>query len=293
MTVPEQTIQSLMEAAEQRERQSRQRAFLYASVPIVLAIALVAFTALQIQRLGRVQSELSATENKLEMTNTQLIQSEQQIAQSEGVLDELKTDLGQTQRDYQKAVDDLEATRKELEQANRDLDETRRKAEALQERVDELEKELQDLTVQLHEATTFKRFEVSIEPEAGKEVYLFMSGDQLELFYKLLDLQYSTVRFNPTGSSFEQGFNSPNFAVSMLDSYGLLPRGYDFSQRPWQQLPHTRFPDNGDLVYYESGYTMFYFAVPEEFVIGMTPVGILTLRPDFAPILGYLDVAYP
>ncbi len=38
---------------------------------------------------------------------------------------------------------------------------------------------------------------------------------------------------------------------------------------------------------------MFYFTAPEEFVVGMTPVGILTLRPDFAPILGYLKVAYP
>ncbi len=176
MAVPEQTLQSLVEAAERRERQSRRNAFLYASVPLLLAVALVIFTALQIQRLASVQTELSATENKLELTNTQLAQSEQQISQSEEVLDGLKADLEFTQRDYEQAVQELEVTSKELaasrqdlEQANLALMETRQEAEALQQRVDSLEQELEDLTQQFHQSSTFKRFEVAIDPTAGKD----------------------------------------------------------------------------------------------------------------------------
>ena len=39
---------------------------------------------------------------------------------------------------------------------------------------------------------------------------------------------------------------------------------------------------------------MFYFEQSgEPYVIGMTPLGIIAQRPDFAKVLGYLHVPYP
>jgi len=291
MTIPDERVQDLMSSLEQRERQARRRAFLYALLPILVAALLVWFTGQQIQKLSNVQAELKTSHQALASVNTQLDQSRQEVASSEQALTEVNTDLQQTQRDYQGATRQLEATRKELEQANTSLKEAQLKIDELQRQVDELTKELQNLSDQFAEASTFKRYEVDITEEQIKDTRL--PEAQLALLFDLMGQRFGRAQFNPTGNSPEMGFNSPNFAVYMLREHKLLPEGYDPFKLPWEQLPKTNRPENGDLAYYKSGYTMFYFNTPEEFVIGMTPVGILTLRPDFAPILGTLKVNYP
>jgi hypothetical protein len=47
-------------------------------------------------------------------------------------------------------------------------------------------------------------------------------------------------------------------------------------------------PRAGDLLFYEAGYALFYFleAGNRPFVIGMTPFGITSLKPDFAKPIG-------
>lgn len=291
MATPDNNRQALILAAEQQERRARQNAVWYAVLPILLAAALMAFTGLQITQLTGVQSELTTTQNELKSTYDQLAESEQMIADSEMVLNALRSDLEQTRQEYQTATEELQITATELELTQRTLEEVQQSAGTLQVQVDQLERELQNLTAQFQQTRNFGQFEVVIETGAGVPDEL--SAAQARVFIDVLDQQRRDVRFNPTGASVEVGFNSPNFAVAVLERYGLLPPGYDFDMTPWEQFPQVRAPENGDLVYYESGYTMFYFSAPEEFVIGMTPEGIQTLRPDFAPILGFLDVAYP
>ena len=307
MTIPVEQVQNLMSSLEQRERQRRRRAILYALLPVVLAAVLVGFTSIQIQKLGSVQTELKTSQQALQGANTQLVQTRQDVVESQQALTAVNTNLAQTQGDYQGAIRQLEATHKELEQASTSLKEANaalKEAETglkeaqlrideLQKRVDSLTKELQDLSEQFAQANAFKRYAIEITPEQTKDLAGTLPEAQSSLVFDLLNLRFQGIRFNPTGSTQDTGFNSPNFAVYMLRQHKLLPEGYDLDKKPWEQLPTTERPENGDLVYYRSGYVLFYYNTPFEFVAGMTPVGILTLRPDFAPILGYLKVRYP
>ena len=197
------------------------------------------------------------------------------------------------QIDYEKTKSQLDDTHQELEQATLALQEAEGKSADLQKQVDVLNRDLQFLTDQLAQASTFKRYAVDIREEEIKDLRPPFPDSQLNLLYDMFALRFDEVSFSPSGNSVEEGFNSPRFAVYMMQQHGLLPADYDPSKLPWEQLSPTRQPENGDLVFYKSGYTMFYFKTPVEFVMGMTPVGILTLRPDFAPILGYLRVNYP
>jgi hypothetical protein len=60
------------------------------------------------------------------------------------------------------------------------------------------------------------------------------------------------------------------------------------------RFPPASQPREGDLIFYDGGYVMFYFrASSGPFCIGMTPAGILSLRIDFGPrLLGYGRVEY-
>ena len=53
-------------------------------------------------------------------------------------------------------------------------------------------------------------------------------------------------------------------------------------------------PTVGSVVFYKTGYTMFYFldTYQKPFVIGMTPLGIASLEPDFAEVTGYGSPLY-
>jgi len=70
------------------------------------------------------------------------------------------------------------------------------------------------------------------------------------------------------------GLQLANFAVFMLRGTNCCRRVRPF-RLPWSSCPNKQ-AENGDLVYYKSGYTMFYYNIPQEFVIGLTPVGILS-----------------
>jgi hypothetical protein len=293
MAMPEQSIQAIVEVAERRERAARRRAFLYATVPLVLAALIVGFTALQIQKLGRVQGELSATEMKLASTKTELVQFQQEAAQSLVDLDEIQGRLEETEKEYQASISQLEATRMELEKANIELGDTQKKIEDLNKQTEELTISFNDLKRQYEQFLPFFERKVTITEVDVKEAAQVLPEAQVTLLFDILNLSFQDIPFNVNGASLEDGFNSPSFAVYVLQQRGLLPEDYDFNKKPWEQLPRIRRADNGDLVYYESGYAMFYFNKPVEFVIGMTPVGIISMKPDFAPILGYLDVIYP
>jgi hypothetical protein len=82
----------------------------------------------------------------------------------------------------------------------------------------------------------------------------------------------------------------------MLEKFNLLSAPASEVRYNLQQvLPPTSQPSIGDVVFYDLGYTMFYFKDEngEPFVVGMTPLGVLALRPDFMNVLGYGQVDYP
>ena len=101
------------------------------------------------------------------------------------------------------------------------------------------------------------------------------SSDQLaRLLSRVLDLQSRNTRFSSVNKP-DVGFNSPGFTGYVL---GRVARGKSMAS-----LPETETPRLGDIIRYQNGFDMFLLqdAQGEPFVIGMTPVGIAALAPDF------------
>ncbi len=101
------------------------------------------------------------------------------------------------------------------------------------------------------------------------------SSDRLgRLLSRVLDMQEQNTRFSGANRP-NVGFNSPGFTGYVL---GRVVRG-----KSLKSLPATETPQLGDIIRYENGLDMFLLqdAEGEPFVIGMTPVGIAALEPDF------------
>ena len=101
------------------------------------------------------------------------------------------------------------------------------------------------------------------------------SSDRLaRLLSRVLDMRSSNTRFSGANKP-SVGFNSPGFTGYVL---GRVVRG-----KSLKSLPETDTPQLGDIIRYENGLDMFLLqdSAGERFVIGMTPVGIAALEPDF------------
>ena len=101
------------------------------------------------------------------------------------------------------------------------------------------------------------------------------NSDRLgSLLERVLDMQSRNTRFSSANKP-DVGFNSPGFAGYVL---GRVTRG-----KAVKSLPETDTPQLGDIIRYQNGFDMFLLedAEGERFVIGMTPIGIAALSPDF------------
>jgi len=145
-----------------------------------------------------------------------------------------------------------------------------------------------------------------VHPVEGSDLKELFSnaGRRAELLSAIYALQQRDVVWRVGGTSPKQGFDSPSFAIFVLENHSLVPKGsmsqihHDVGdeQRLLRTLLKTESsPSVGDVVFYATGLTMFYYKdrLGRPFVMGMTPVGILCLDPDFAQIVGYGAVPYP
>jgi hypothetical protein len=101
------------------------------------------------------------------------------------------------------------------------------------------------------------------------------SSDRLgRLLARVLDMRAQNTRFSGANKPSE-GFNSPGFTGYVL---GRVVRGKSLTS-----LRATDSPQLGDIIRYQNGFDMFLLqdAKGVPFVIGMTPVGIAALEPDF------------
>lgn len=123
----------------------------------------------------------------------------------------------------------------------------------------------------------------------------------------LIDL--GTVKWKNGGTSIQEGFDSPGFASYLINKYAdtEIPQEKIFDL--YNYLPKTNKPETGDIIFYNQGYCMVYYNIPVltmsesegrfketknvEFCIGMTPIGIISLKLDFGPeIIGYGKIEY-
>jgi Skp family chaperone for outer membrane proteins len=274
----EDQLQSLVMQTEQRERTARRRAVIYSLVPVVLAIALLFFSSSQIQQASQ-----------------QLNSIREDLQNSQQQLDTIKQELAQKQEEINRSQQELEATRKKLRQAQADAAQAHADTTDLQKRLNELNRELENITEQLKYATDFKKYEFTGDLALSIKELFSRYPAQADLFSDIYGLQLNDIGWKLNGVSPEEGFDSSGFAAYALNGRGLLPISASATQNDLRQLlPSTDRPEVGDIVFYEAGYTMFYFEDENgtPFVVGMTPFGILALKNDFAPIRGYGRVEY-
>lgn len=134
----------------------------------------------------------------------------------------------------------------------------------------------QALQARMDSAFTLLEYSVSLGPYAYKQ--LATSHRVAELAHWIFAAKAEKWPWKLGGSSPEEGYDSPGFARAMLYEAGL---------KPLHELRLVDEPENGDVVVYETGYTMFFFRnfdLGPDFVVGMTPFGIMALRDDFANV---------
>lgn len=283
MTISDHELKSLANRTEQHERLARKRAWLFSLLPIFFAGLLLGYTIWQVQKAAR---ELASVEAKLSDTNAQLVSASQELSTLRTQVPDMQATLDSTTSQLTEAQSALATATVLLDQAQAELATAK--------------SELATAQSELDSARIFAQHAVQIDPMAFKG--LESEGTpQARLLLYILKMQNNTdIRWNPSGASITEGFDSPNFATYVMGQLDLLPANYTPGGKPWKFLHQVNWPANGDIVYYASGYTMFYFELTshrsgetQRFVIGMTPLGILSQEMEFAEILGYLKVPYP
>lgn len=262
MESPEEQLESLSRRIEERERLSRRRAWLLTGIPILFAALFLAYTIWQI---AQAQTKLAATNDQLALVEEDYAGLQTQVPQAQ-------TALAAAQTEIVRANDSLATA-------------TAQVGEAMSE---------------LNRVQAFSEYACRIDEAVLKE---YSSGEtlQTQVLLFLLDSLYMDIPWNPGGFSEFDGFDSPNFALYVLQKFGLASPDILPGIRPWEFLHTASAPENGDIIYYESGYTMFYYKLPVEYggtdmrecVIGMTPLRVKSLDMKFARQIGVLKVPYP
>lgn len=287
----EEYSRTLMTNLEKSERQARLRAVLLTLIPVIFAVVLLVYASSQLvtmtNKLIAKQKELLVVESQLAVAEEQLSAAESQVQDAQSVLGEVEAQRDQAIADLELVQLELDALKEQTTEITLHLEELTVKFEALQRDYDMLQEEYNDLVNSMRDVrgSTYTGDPlVTIKNLANTRYYM-----QSELLAEML-FDHANARWNPGGYSPEDGFDSPSFAAFMLERYGLLPAsGIDERYRLREVLHPVDKPQIGDVVFYERGYTMFYFedenGVP--FVVGMTPLGVLALEPDFQKVLGY------
>lgn len=302
MTYSDEQIRSLVQRADQRERAARRRAILYSLIPIALAALLLWFTSWLVQRTTReldvVNEQLDTSQQELTTVNTQLTQANaqvsgarQELTAAEGQLAQADAEITTLETEKAALQEQASTYQEEAEKLRKEADKLQGQVDDLKKQVDQLNQSLESVTEQLKLATDFKRYAYTGDWTLAVKHIASNYLDQSTILLDLYDMQ--NVPWKLGGESPEEGFDSPGFAAYVLDTHGLLnvPISSARYQRQLRQVIPARSgsPKIGDLVFYALGYTMFYFEDERgtPFVVGMTPVGVLALRPDFAEVIGY------
>ena len=166
-------------------------------------------------------------------------------------------------------------------------------AEITQEKEHE-EKRVRELEDILRQTMDFDKHRYELDWGLSKT--LASNAYTAALVDDIFAMRYQDVRWELGGTSPEKGFDSPSFAAYLLIVKNeILDIDFKERYRLRELLPGTDSPRPVDLIFYDIGYTMFYFrdrsGVP--FCIGMTPLGIVALEINFGPrLLGYGRVEY-
>lgn len=277
----EKDFDQLSQQIEQRERLTRRRAWVISLIPILFAVAFLAYTIWQIAQ-----------------AQTELAQTNVELASVDNEMSDLRTQLPAVQATLTAVHQDEQALETQLANSQASLATATAQLSVVQS-------QLEDTQAELDAARVFAQSACPINEESLKDYASDDTPQTMVLIYLLEAQLFDQIPWNMNGFSREEGFNSPNFALFVLQNampgYPLVSPDVQPGTPPWQILEPTTTPQNGDIAYYQSGYSMFYFELPVSYgstetmkcVIGMTPLGVIAQKIGFAEELGFLKVPYP
>lgn len=284
----EDELQSVLERVNERAATAQRRALIYTLIPILVGLAMIWVTT----------QVVSSKTRELNEANSRLSDAQEQRDALESQTTDLKTELNQTTQQLDSAKVEADQLRQESQTLLDQLEKTKSEITELQSQRNNLNEQVELLSTQVEESGVLRNkfFEGDI-----LVILKDMSADfpaQTELLEEILRLQSpdSGTQWLAGGVGPSE-FDSPGFAAYLLSERNLIagnPEDNHYSLSDILPVIHT--PENGDVVFYKGGYTMFYFQDPytrESFVIGMTTFGIVAMKYDFAPLIGIGDVKYP
>lgn len=157
----------------------------------------------------------------------------------------------------------------------------------LEKNIGGLERNVNELETRIRETTVFDRNRYQMNWDNAKMLLSGANYKQERLIIDIIEMKYSGVGWKLNGYSPDVGFDSPGFAAWLLNKNEILNIEPSQRYRLSEMLPETDNPRTGDLIFYDSGYVMFYFRDRNghPFCIGMTPLGIAALEIEFGPLL--------
>ncbi len=159
---------------------------------------------------------------------------------------------------------------------------------------DSLKQKVNELQIQLENSVNFVTHVHQIDWVTAKSL---ASGfaQQARLLELILQMKKDNIKWKLGSINPSVGFDSPSFATYFINQFSNTKIGPTNRYKLRGNITPISSPDIGDLIFYEGGYTMFYFRdhLNRPFCIGMTPAGIISVEINFGPkILGYGDIKY-
>jgi len=226
------------------------------------------------EALRRAQAQVRATEVMRDQARAEAARLREALTEAQSQVAAVKLALAETEAALDEEREAHAATQREVDAARAALARTETELDMAERTVAALEEHI-GLSVAL------ERHAHPVDAEDVKT--LADSSDRLgRLLSRVLELREQKTPFNSANKP-GIGFNSPGFTGYVL---GRVARG-----KTLKSLPATDTPRLGDIIRYENGLAMFLLqdAKGRPFVIGMTPVGIAALEPDFGvPRVGAL-----
>jgi len=186
--------------------------------------------------------------------------------------------LYDTNQELKRAQRELAIVQHQLEEATRARDAARREVARLRARLRRDRARLQATQEQLRESAKFVGREHPLSA-ADYKLLATASPGTAALFRWIYPLH--SVKWGLANTR-NGGFTSPGFAGYVLRGIARAS-GSDPEQALLELRRTTEPPFVGDVLLYEAGFAMFYLrdAQNRPYVLGMTPVGVLALEPDF------------
>jgi flagellar biosynthesis chaperone FliJ len=244
-------FQQLGERIERAHRRSLIRTVALSVATVVIAALFLVFTW---RELDRANMRLSETNAKIAEAVAARAKAERDLNSAQAALKSSVEQATKLQQQISSLTSELARSKEELARSKEQLEHTK------QQLADALNLDKYKYNLRMGQLKM-----MAVETPAAQHV--------LNVIERLSKVPWGLSN-TPSG-----GYNSPGFAELVLHELGRLPPGANLGS-----LPHdSGAPRLGDIVVYDAGYHLFYFRDHEkqEFVMGMTPLGVLALKYDF------------